>query len=257
MFRSKAQSLALAAGVAILTLGVPRTASAEGQLIKGKVANWRGLLNPVWDESRDPKKHAYSFREPVPTVRAEFRQLFPHIPKELCLVALADGKQDPPKTAILIRVGGGRTTPVTIVVPPKTQLQFKNTDPFKHKLYGVGIPSFSVSDVIKGAHRDWQVPDAGSFEIRDQAAPSLRMWVVADPNVAAIAYPSLKGEFALKVPADGNYTVQAYFAGKKVGPAVPVEVKGRAFEIRQPIKVAPDPKKAKADKDKEDKDMSK
>jgi len=257
MFGSKARSLVLAAGIAVSVFGTTRTASAEGKLIKGKVTNWMGLLNPVWDESRDPKKHAYSFREPVPTVRAEFRKLFPHIPKELCIVALADSKQPAQRTAILIRVGGGRTTPVTIVVPPGTQLQFKNTDPFKHRLFGVDVQTFRPSDVIKGAHRDWAVSSPGSYEIRDEAAPSLRMWVVADPNVAAIAYPSLKGEFALTVPSEGAYTVQAYFAGKKVGPAVPVEVKAGNVEIRAPIKVAPDPKKAD-DKDKDkDKDKSK
>lgn len=252
------KTLGLALGLAVFVLGAPRPASAENKLIKGKVANYRSLSNPVWDEARDPKKHGFSFREPVPTVRSEFRHLFPHIPKELCIVALADSKQAPQKTPILIRVGGGRTTPVTIVVPPGTQLQFKNTDPFKHRLFAVDQPTFQPSDVIKGAHRDWLVRDQGSFEIRDEAAPSLRMWVVSDPKVAAIAYPSLKGDFALSVPGEGAYTVQAYFAGKKVGPAVPVEVKGGTVELKAPIKVAADPKKApaKAD-DKEDKDKSK
>lgn len=229
---------------------------AEAAKVKGKVAGFRGLLNPVWDEARDPKKRGYSFREIVPTVKPEFRQLFPHIPKELCIVALADQKQAPQKTAILIRVGGGRTTPVTIVVPPGQQLQFHNTDPFKHRLYGVGVPTFQPGDTIKGARRDWTAAQAGSFEIRDEAAPSLRMWVIAEPNVAGIAYPNLKGEFALSVPADGRYTVQAYFAGKKVGPAVTVEVKGGDVDLKEPIKVA-DEKKAEKKADDKDKDKDK
>ncbi len=48
---------------------------ADAAKVKGKVAGFRGLVNPVWDEARDPKKRGYSFREIVPTVRPEFRQL--------------------------------------------------------------------------------------------------------------------------------------------------------------------------------------
>jgi hypothetical protein len=125
--RTRTTTFACAALVAGgLFLALPAAGAGK---VKGKVAGWRALVNPVWDEARDPKKHGYSFREPVPTVASQFRQLFPHIPKELCIAALASEKQPTPKTAILMRVGGGRTSPVTIVVTPGTLLQFKNTDP--------------------------------------------------------------------------------------------------------------------------------
>lgn len=252
IFRVGRAALVLGLGLAIL--GSPRV--AEAAKVKGKVVGFRGLLNPVWEEARDPKKRGYSFREIVPTVRPEFRHLFPHIPKELCIVALAEEKQSPQKTAILIRVGGGRTTPVTLVVPPGQQLQFHNTDPFKHRLYGVSVPTFQPGDTIKGARRDWTASSPGSYEIRDEAAPSLRMWVIAEPNVAGIAYPNLKGEFAINLPADGKYTVQAYFAGKKVGPATAVEVKGGDVDLKEAIKVAEEKKKAD-DKKADDKDKDK
>jgi hypothetical protein len=197
----------------------------------------------------------------VPTVRAEFRKLFPHIPKELCIAAIGTQKQKtiPP---VLIRVGGGRTTPVTLVVPPGTQLQFQNTDPFKHRLYGVGISTFAPNDTIRGGVRSWGVAGAGSFEIRDQLAPSLRMWVIGEPNVAAIAYPSMKGEFALTVAEPGEYTIQAFFAGKKVGPPRVVKLEGGDVDIsREPIKVAADQKKKddeeKKGKDEKDRDTEK
>jgi plastocyanin len=246
-----------AAVVVLALLGLPAIAAAAR--IKGKIAGWRALENPVWGEAKNPKKYGYSFREPVPTVRAEFRRLFPHIPKEVCIAALAKDKQPPPKTAILIRVGGGRTTPVTIVVPPGTTLQFKNTDPFKHRLYAKGVPTFPPGETGAGAHRDWTVSAAGVYEIRDELAPSLRMFVIAEPNVAGIAYPSMKGEFALTVPADGAYTLQAFFAGKKVGPALPVEAAaGRDFELKEPIKVADEKQAKKPDEDKDkDKDQDK
>jgi hypothetical protein len=84
----------------------------------------------------------------------------------------------------------------------------------------------------------------------------LRTFVIGEPNVAAIAYPGIKGDFALSVPNDGAYTLQAYFAGKKVGPAVPVEVAGRDMELKAPIKLAEEKKPEKKD-DKDAKDKSK
>jgi hypothetical protein len=231
-------------------LAVPATADAAH--VKGRFEGFRSLQNPVWAEAKDPKNHGYSFREPVPTVRAEYRRPFPHIPKELCLAALAASPQKPPPP-ILIRVGGGRTTPVTIVVAPGTRLTFQNTDPFKHRIYGVGLKTFAASDTLQGATRDWSVPEPGTYEIRDEAAPSLRMWIVAEPAVAAIAYPSMKGDFSIAIPEPGDYTLQAYFAGKKVGAAVPVTIKAEGQELdisKTAIKVsdekAPPPAAAEA-----------
>ena len=229
--------------VSLLLITLP--ALAAGPTVTGKIANWRELRNPVWEEAKDPDRKLYSFREVVPTVPAAYRALYPHIPKEICIAALAAEKQETPRMATLIRVGGGRTTPVTIVVSPGTRLRFKNTDPFKHRLYAVGSKTFTANDTVKGGTRDWTVPAPGSYEIRDELAPSLRMWIVAEPNVATIAYPSLAGEFALRFEQDGPYTIQAYFAGKKVGEPRPIEVKGRDINLRgSPIKVAEKQKKA-------------
>jgi hypothetical protein len=225
-------------GVLLGVAAVPLSASA--QRIQGRITGFEYLENPVWAEAKDPKLRGYSFRELVPTVPAKYRKLFPHIPKEVCLAALSDQAQPAPKP-VLIRVGGGRTTPVTIVVAPGTKLIFQNTDPFTHRLYGVGVQTFGPSDSMKGAKREWTVPAAGSYEIRDELAPSLRMWVVAEPKVAAISYPSMQGEFRLQVPEPGTYQVQAYFAGQKVGPAMDAEVAGRELALK-PIVVG-SPKK--------------
>jgi hypothetical protein len=138
---------------------------------------------------------------------------------------------------------------VTIVVPPGTRLTFQNTDPFKHRLYGVGVKTFPPNDSNSGATRDWTVPEAGTYEIRDELAPSLRTFVVSEPNVATVSYPSLKGEFQLSVDEPGDYTVQAFFAGKKIGPAIAVAVDGRDVDIsRTPIKVGDKATAAAADK---------
>jgi hypothetical protein len=139
---------------------------------------------------------------------------------------------------VLVRLGGGRTTPVTLVVPPKTELQIKNTDPFTHRLYAVGDKAFAPADTIKGGVRKWSVPEARVYEIRDEVAPSLRSWIVGEPNVAAISYPSLSGDFILGIATPGSYKLQAYFCGKKVGPELPIEVAARDIGLAQPIVVA-------------------
>lgn len=236
-------------GFALGALALLAAGTAHAERITGELAGFEYLRNPVWTEAKDPSKHGYTFRELVPTVPAKYRHLFPHIPKEICVAALATEKQSP-KPAVLIRVGGGRTTPVTIVVPPNTKLTFRNTDPFTHRLYAVGLKTFVANDTARGSEREWTVPSAGSFEIRDELAPSLRMFVVAEPNVAAIAYPSIDGKFALTVKEPGDYKVQAFFAGKPIGPALPITIDGKDVPIKGPITIAKPPKKGE-EKEKE------
>lgn len=240
-------------GLTVLAGWLSQTADVEAAKIRGRVVGFKLLRNPVWVEAQDPSRHLFSFREAVPTVPSEVRQLFPHIPKEICLAALASTAQKAPPP-VLIRVGGGRTTPVTIVVPPMTQLSFQNTDPFPHRLFGVGIGTFLASDTGRGGNRDWTVPAPGVYEIRDEAAPSLRMWIIAEPNVAAIGYPSLKGDFGLNLSEPGEYTVQAYFAGKATGPATVVKIDQADVEMKSPIVLAKS--SDKKDSDKSDADTS-
>src|SRR5690606_25134541 len=42
--------------------------------VKGRLSGYMKLLNPVWDELRDPDARSYTFREPSPTVKAEYRK---------------------------------------------------------------------------------------------------------------------------------------------------------------------------------------
>lgn len=246
--RSTLCGLCLLCVLFALTLATPTNAAK----VKGVVVGFKLLRNPVWVEAQDASRHAFSFREAVPTVPAETRQLYPFIPKELCIAALGPSKQAPPPP-VLIRIGGGRTAPVTLVVPPLTKLSFQNTDPFPHRIYGFNLPSFGPSDTGRGANRDWTVPSTGVFEIRDEAAPSLRMWVVGEDNVAAIAFPSLKGDFQLSISQPGDYQVQAFFSGKKVGTPVTITVTGADIDLaKNPIVVAKKDSSGAKDKDKSD-----
>jgi plastocyanin len=207
------------------------------------------LLNAVWAESRSPDAHSYTFREPSPTVKAEHRRLFPYIPKELCVALVATTPQ-PKMKDVVLRIGGGRTSPVTVVVTPGTEIHFKNTDPFPHRLYGVNIKEFSAGDTKAGGERVWTVPAAGVYEIRDELVPSLRTWIVAEPNVVAHGHPDLNGNFEVDLPVAGDFTVQVYFAGRVVGStpslavtnlAAPVDLTRAPIKLVDKVKPAADP----------------
>ncbi len=236
-----------ACALALLAFSVP-AASLAGP-VKGRVTGFLYLLNPVWEEAKAPDAHGYTFREPSPTVRADRRKLYPYIPKELCVAVLASEAQAKMSRQEVL-IGGGRTTPVTIVVTPGTELQFKNTDPFAHRLYAVNEKSFNAANTLKGADRIWAVPAPGVYEIRDELTPSVRMWVVSNPNVVAYDYPDLNGVFSVDVEDAGEFSVQAFFAGKEVGKALPVVLKtpsAAADLSRAPIVVGT-PKKKEAAK---------
>lgn len=231
----------LGAGLALLTC--PQWVAAAQ--IKGKIAGHQNLLNPVWSELKEAASHSYTFREPSPTVSANMRRLFPYIPMEVCLVALAAAPQNKLPDRI-VRVAGGRTSAMTLVVPPGTAIKFRNGDPFSHRLFGVDIATFGPSDMRPQAERLWTVPGAGTFEIRDELAPSVRMWVIGEPKVAAVAFPALDGSFTLDLAEPGDYSIQAYFAGKPVGNPLPAPVANAAVQLNllgSPIVVATAPKK--------------
>lgn len=135
---------------------------------------------------------------------------------------------------------------MTLVVPPGTPIKFRNGDPFGHRLHGVDIPTLGPSDMRPSAERVWTVPGEGTFEIRDELVPSLRMWVIGEPRVAAVAFPNLEGVFTLDLEEPGDYTVQAYFAGKPIGNAVPAPLANAAVQLNllgAPIVLAAAPKK--------------
>jgi plastocyanin len=212
------------------------------------------LVNPVWAEAKDPGAHSFTFREPSPTVKPEFRRAFPYIAKEVC-VALVGTAAQPKIKEVQVKIGGGRTSPVTLVVTPGTEVHFKNTDPFPHRLFGVDVKNFTVGDTQAQGERVWTVPEAGVFEIRDELVPSLRSWVVADPNVAGFGYPDLSGNFSVELPVTGEFNVQVYFAGKVVGTAPTMNITSLQGPIdlsKAPIKLV-DKSKAAADQANEEK----
>lgn len=220
--------------------------------VKGQVKGHNQLINPVWEEAARPGNNRYTWREPSPTVRSEFRRLFGLAPKELCIAGISTNKVQPPKVPLLVLVGGGRTTPVTVVVAPGRRIRFRNNDPHKHRLYGVGEASLPAVDMAMAAERDWTAPGPGTYELRDELAPSLRSWVIVKEGVSSIGYPNRKGQFFLTL-AEGDYNLEFFFAGKPIGQPRPISVGNRDLDIsRAPIQVA-----LPKDKPKDKKDASK
>ncbi len=226
-------------GAAVLAACIGVSLSGAATPVKGKLTNFMKLLNPVWVELKNPDAHTYTFREPSPTVKAEFRKLYPYLPKEVCVALIGNQTQDKMKN-VEVKIGGGRTSPVTLVVTPGTQINFKNTDPFPHRLYAVNLPAFSAGDTKAGGDRTWTAPSEGVYEIRDELTPSLRSWVVVDSKAAAFGYPDLSGDFNVDLPVLGEFKVQVYFAGEVIGSSPVMNITNANLPVdltRAPIKV--------------------
>jgi len=219
--RSGRLRAALRRGALVLALlAVPGVAFAA--VAKGKVNGAEKLLNPVWNEAKDPNAHRYTFREPSPTVRPDVRTLSGHMPKELAVVALGE-KGTPDKVPVTVVLAGGRTTPVTIVVPEGQQIVFENRDPFPHKIYDTGGKGLGAVETAPTKNRSWTPPGPGKYEIRDQLAPSVRSWVVVESRAVKTAYPDRKGEFAIELDP-GTYKLRGYFNGEPVGQELDVTI---------------------------------
>lgn len=231
------------AAAALLAAGLllwPAVSAAA--VVKGRASGIQRLNNPVWNEAKEPGANRYTWREPSPTVRAEFRALFPHAPKEICIAAIGGAAVTPNANPIALRINGGRTSPVTLVVAPGTVIEFQNRDPFPHRPYIVGNPTFQATDMKSQTNRQWKVPGPGKYELRDQLAPSIRSWIVAEPNVVALAYPGRDSSFAFGNLPPGEYTLKAFFNGEPTGKPMPVKVATEApLEIKEPLVVADEP----------------
>lgn len=218
------------------------TPAAWAAVVKGKVNGIQKLTNPVWNEAKEPSANRYTWREPSPTVRAEFRHLFPYAPKELCIAAISASPVKANPAPIAFKIGGGRTSPVTLVVAPGTVIEFQNRDPFPHRPYIVSTPSFVAADMKSASSRQWTVPATpGKYELRDELFPSIRSWIVVDANVAGVAYPSRDGAFQFGNLPPGDYTLKAFFSGEPTGKTLSVKLASEApIELRDALVVAED-----------------
>jgi hypothetical protein len=104
----------------------------------------------------------------------------------------------------------------------------------------VGNPSLKAEKQSGGGVREWQAPTGGEgkFEIRDELFPSVRTWVIVNPQVVQITYPGRDGAFAFSL-GNGDYILKAFFNGKQVGAglAAAAREKGAPNDLKQPLDV--------------------
>jgi hypothetical protein len=212
------------------------TGQAGGPNVKGKITGQDKLVPDVYAEAAKPESRRWTWREPSPSVAAQFRTLSANPSRDLCIAATTSGNAGP-QEAIRMTVTGGRVFPTTIVVSPGTPLAFKNFDPFKHRLYVVGNASFKAEDLAPNQVRSWSSSGAGKYEIRDELFPSVRTFVIVDPQVVQVAYPGRDGAFGLSLPG-GEYVLKAFFAGKQVGKPTTVTAKDKStVTLNDPLNV--------------------
>jgi hypothetical protein len=230
--------------VAVLALMmVPSVAFGAAVTVKGRLEGTKKLLNPVWNEAKEPTNHRYTFREPSVTTRVDARTLTSQLDKELAIVAIGDSGGKAKGSMIVM---GGRISPVTLVVAQNEQVQIENKDPFPHRLYDTGNKGMPVGETPANKARTWTPPGPGKYEIRDQAAPSVRAWIVVEAKAVATAYPDRKGEFAIDLEP-GKYKLRAYHNGDMVGKELDVVVNPAPAEqpLKNPLVVAEDKKDEK------------
>jgi hypothetical protein len=210
--------------------------------VKGKVSGWEKLLPQMYADVAKPDSHRFTWREPSPTVKQDFRKLSANVTRDVCIVAFGAGAA-PAHEPRAVKVTGGRITPSTIVLSPGSRLSFKNTDPFPHQLYEVNNAAWGPNATAPGSTREWAAgPATGLHVIRDQLFPSVVMYVVVDANALEYDFPDREGTFAMNLPP-GEYTLKAFFDGKPTGkPIDGVKVDAKGVELKEPLTVGGDSK---------------
>jgi hypothetical protein len=220
---------ALASGT--LFAGPPQPPS-----VKGRIVGWEKLLPQLYADAAKGDSHRYTWREPSPTVKQDFRKLSADVSRDVCVAALGSGPSSQPHEPVSVKVTGGRITPSTIVLSPGSRLSFKSADPFPHVLYEVANPQWAPNALAPGSTREWAASAPGLHQIRDQALPSVAMYILVDPAAVEFVFPDRDGSFAMTVPP-GDYTFKAIFEGKQVGKEATVHFTNFGIEMKEPMTV--------------------
>ncbi len=217
------------------------TGAAFAGPVRGRINGQEKLVPDVYAEAAKPDAHRYTWREPSPTVKPEFRVLSGNPLREICVAAISQQQQPAHEPAHLIKITGGRTVPATIAISNGTRLAFKNFDPFPHRLYIKDSQTWRAETINPNMQREFSLPaGGGKFEVRDELFPSLRSFILVDQFVADIAYPGRDGAFELNL-SSGEYVLKAFFNGRLVGTsAVTVKDKG-PFTMKDPFNLAEAP----------------
>lgn len=206
--------------------------------VKGKISGYEKLIPEVYAEAAKPEAKRWTWREPSPSVAPQFRTLSANPSRDICIAATTSANQE--KQEFRMTVTGGRVFPTTIVVTPNTALAFKNFDPFKHRIYVTGPGGQKLlppDDLQPNAVRTWSAQGAGRYEVYDELFPSVRTFVIVDPQVVSVAYPGRDGAFGFSLPA-GDYILKAFFNGRAVGKPLQLSAKDKGLvELKEPMRL--------------------
>jgi hypothetical protein len=220
----------------VLVAAIAQIARAASAQVKGHITGQEKLVPDVYQEAAKPEAHRFTWREPSPTVRPEFRVLAANPSREICIAAFSEKNEPPPPSPVLIRITGGRTIPTTIVLASGTKVVFENHDPFPHRLYIPNAPAFKAENMNTGGKREWTAPAGKArFEFRDELFPSVRSFIVVDPGVVEIAYPGRDGVFFFQNLAAGDYKLQGFFNGRPVSKPMAITTKNQVLELRDAL----------------------
>jgi hypothetical protein len=224
------------ASVAVVLASGTLLAAGAPSGVKGRVSGWEKLLPAVYADVAKADSHRFTWREPSPTVKQDFRKLSANVTRDVCVVAFGSGPA-PEHEPRIVKVTGGRITPSTIVLSPSSRLKFKNADPFPHQLYEVGNAAWAATPTAPGSSRDWAAGPPGVHVIRDMLFPSVVMYIVIEPNAVEYDFPDRDGQFAMNLPP-GEYTLKAFFDGKATGkPIDGIKVDAKGVELKEPLVV--------------------
>ena len=220
-------------------LRVPVASAAEGEgSVRGVLAGLENLQPAQYALAAKSDSKRWAWREPSPAVSVQFLVGSALPSRDVSVVLESSEASSPPVAPLLVRITGGRMIPSTLVLAPGTRVQFKNVDPFPHRLKGSDVAQLPLADLTEGATRDWTAGASGSLDVLDDSSPGLRGYIVIAPRVVRYALPKIDGHFQLTAPP-GDYTARVYFAGKPVASSDVFHLgMQQMLDLKTPLKVA-------------------
>lgn len=147
----------------------------------------------------------------------------PHAVTDMDIAVILTGDQvAEARQPVSLPVIGGRCRPGTVVVTPNTVLRLQNQDWMAHEFFATApghtepIRSFGPEMTAPRSERQVQIPQPGTYEIRDRLQPAFRCWVVVGPGQGRAITPAPDGTFRFASVTDGNYTLNVYYEGRAI-----------------------------------------
>src|SRR5271170_3422357 len=87
----------LAAALVLVAAGLASGPLLAGgtSTLKGRVSGWDKLLPATYQEASKPDSHRFTWREPSPTVKQDFRRLSANVTRDVCVAAFGSAPAQP------------------------------------------------------------------------------------------------------------------------------------------------------------------